>query len=181
MKQSFVIQDFMFGDHILPEKRLEAHQLEHQGVLHACEVFPPQPRSGQEIVLQVTIGGEASFDRVSVFYTCDDTSPQPETAHIVNFEWVSTSWDQVGWQYIQHWRAVLPGQSDQTMLRYQIAARQTSSQQWVFADNQAVEPGLATNFPIWVNDLPRPAWVEQAQIYHVFVDRFNREAGKPWL
>ena len=180
MKQPFFIQDFMFGDHILPEKRLEAHQADNLGVLHRCEAFPSQPRSGQDIVLQVTIGGEATFDQVCAFYTCDDSAPQPETAQSVNFEWIKTGWDQVGWQYIQHWQAVLPGQPDQTMLRYQIAARRTASQRWVFADRQAEESAAATNFAIWVSDMPSPAWVQKAQIYHVFVDRFNVGAGKPW-
>ena len=53
------INDSMFGDAILPEKRLEAHQATLAGVRHAFDAQPPRPRPGQDIGLTVTTGGPA--------------------------------------------------------------------------------------------------------------------------
>ncbi len=180
MKKKYYIQDFMFGDQILPEKRLETHQAVFSGVFHACQVQPARPRSDEQIILRVTTGGEKAFDRVRLVYTLDDSAPQPETSLALEFRPAGVTWDMLGWQYVQHWQAVLPAQPDQTMIRYLVAARRAFSDTWVYADNQAGTPTQATCFALWVNDAPAAAWHQQALVYHVFIDRFNPGAGQGW-
>ncbi|MGH2523725.1 MAG: alpha-amylase family glycosyl hydrolase, partial [Anaerolineales bacterium] len=52
---------------------------------------------------------------------------------------------------------------------------------WVYADNQARTVAEATDFAIWIDDDPPPAWTREAVTYHIFVDRFYPGDGKPWL
>lgn len=174
------IRDFMFGDNILPEKRLEAHRLSLAGVQHRAQAVPARPHSGEAIQLHVTTSGELPFERVRVFYTLDGRAPSLENALTRDLQPGEVAWDNVDWLYIRHWQGALPGQPDDTLVRYCIGAQITGSQCWVFADNQAEGLDSAMDFAIWVSDLPAPAWAKQALVYHVFVDRFYPGEGKAW-
>jgi glycosidase len=174
------IRDFMFGDNILPEKRLEAHRLSLSGIQHRAAADPPRPRSGEAIQLHVITSGSLPFERVRVFYTLDGAAPAQGRAQTLDLQAGPVTWDNVDWLYIRHWQGALPGQPDDTLVRYRIGAQVAGSQRWVFADNQVRTLDSAHDFAIWVSDLPAPAWAQQALVYHVFVDRFYPGDGKPW-
>ncbi len=174
------VRDFMFGDNILPEKRLEGHRLSLRGVQHHAEVEPPRPHSGEAIQLHVTTSGEQPFERVRVFYTLNGAAPTLENALTLDLGAAQVTWDNVDWLYIRHWQGALPGQPDDTLIRYRVGAQVTGSQRWVFADKQGESLETAVDFAIWVSDLPAPAWAQQARVYHVFVDRFYPGDGKSW-
>lgn len=175
-----IIQDFMFGDNVLPEQRLAEHRRRLSGVRHFAEVAPARPRAGQPITLQATTAGPLPYDRVRVFYTLDGAAPAPGQAAAIDLAETVAAWDQVDWQVVRRWQAILPGQPDDTLLRYRLAAGVAGSERWVFADNQAESAEAATNFALWVSDLPAPAWAESAQLYHVFLDRFYPGDGRAW-
>lgn len=174
------IQDFMFGDHIRPENRLAEHRRRLTGVQHQADATPPRPRSGQPIRIQATTAGPIPFDCVRVFYTLDGAAPAPGQCPSLDLVESAAGWDQVDWQAARQWQGHLPGQADDTLIRYRIAARVTGSDRWLFADNQGDAAETATNFALWVSDIPAPAWAATAQIYHVFLDRFYPGDGKPW-
>lgn len=174
------IRDYMFGDHILPEKRVEALKASTTGVQHGFQVSPAHPKPGQIIYLQASTSGDVPYQRVRVFYSLDGSAPDPNRGNWMDMQPGQVSWDHLGWQYLQHWTAKLPPQPDDTLIRYRIAAQLACSQAWVYADNQVQNPDQATNFALWVSNLPTLAWTEQALVYHVFVDRFYPGDGKAW-
>ncbi len=175
-----IIRDFMFGDNILPERRLEAHRSSLTGLHHRFDVSPPRPASHDAITFRATTSGRTPFELVRLFYTLDNSAPVPGYGDSIDLKIVDVIWDEVDWLYIRHWEGTLPAQRDNTLIRYKIGAKVTGSDRWVFADDQSEAPAQATNFAVWVSDLPAPAWVEDAMVYHVFVDRFNPGQGRPW-
>jgi glycosidase len=174
------IQDFMFGDQILPEKRLATYRAALAGVQHNFDASPPRPRSGETITLRATTAGDIPFQELRVFYTLDGAAPDPERCPWFPFCRTAVTWDGIDWQYVTHWQAQLPAQADDTMIRYRVAGLLTGGGEWVYADNQAREASRGTNFALWVSDLPEPAWTQDAMVYHVFIDRFNPGEGKHW-
>ncbi len=173
------IRDYMFGDNILPEKRLAAQRASLAGIQHGFDAFPPRPRSDQAIRLRATTSSDQPIQAVEVFYTLDGSVPIPGNCASLAFQAVGVDWEAVDWKYITRWEAVLPPPADGVLIRYRIGGR-LGGGGWVFADNQSDNPAQATNFALWVNDLPAPAWVRTAQVYHVFIDRFNPGSGRTW-
>lgn len=174
------IRDYMFGEHILPEKRLAEQIASLAGVQHDFQVEPPRPSSSDRIALRVTTAGETPFELVHLFYTLDGTEPRPGSAFEQDFDPGETTWDQIGWQYVRNWQTSLPPQPDNTLVRYRIAAKISGAERWVFADSQAGQAEQATNFALWVSDLPAPGWSENAVLYHVFIDRFYPGSARDW-
>ena len=175
------VRDFMFGDNILPEVRLQSHRSSLAGVQHRMDASPLRPRSGQVICLRTTTCGEQPYRNLQALYTLDGSPPQPGSCHVMPLHPAEVTWDEVDWKYVQHWEGWLPAQADDTLIRYRIAAQQSGVKGWVYADNQATDAAQATNFALWVSDIPAPAWVERAMVYHVFIDRFYPGEGKTWL
>jgi len=170
----------MFGDHILPEKRLARHRETLTGVHHHAYCVPAKPSSGENVILYVTTSGEQPFTEVLCFYTTDDGDPAHSSTQSVSLDHIKTTWDEVDWRYIDHWRGKLPAQPHDTMLRYQITARFLASEDWIFADNQAAAAMDGTRFAIWVDDSEQPAWIKGALIYHIFLDRFYPGDSVAW-
>lgn len=175
-----MIQDFMFGDLNLPENRLNAHRSILKGVHHRMAVVPARPQSKDSIRFQATTSGSIPFSSVRVFYTLDGSMPEAETSSILELDETGVSWDEVDWNYVRHWEGSLPSQPEGTYLRYHLGAQVTGSDTWIYADNQASDAGLATDFAVWISDVPVPEWTRNALIYHVFVDRFFPGRGKSW-
>ena len=101
------------------------------------------------------------FQAVEAFYTLDGSIPLPGDCASLAFRAVSVDWEAVDWKYITRWEAVLPPQTDGVLLRYRIGGRLRGGG-WVFADNQSDNPAQATNFALWVNNLPAPAWARNS-------------------
>jgi glycosidase len=171
--------------------QLAQHRAALDGIQHRFAAEPARPRPGELILLHATTSGPLSFDAVRAFYTLDGASVHPGTASsgaelpFVEFHKTRVTWDNVDWRYIQHWEGMLPAQADDTLVRYQVAARlagfdEGGKGRWIYADNQATDTAQATDFALWVSDLPEPAWVKDALIYHIFVDRFYPGADKAW-
>lgn len=114
-------------------------------------------------------------------------------------------WDTLLWAYREHWACQLPGQPDGTLLRYRIEAwaEHGGSSTWASeiagyvggerpASAQPEDTALVTHpgaQPLWpvrrngsyavhVDDARVPAWLRDAVIYQVFIDRFATEAGR---
>jgi glycosidase len=91
------------------------------------------------------------------------------------------TWDEVSASYVRRWEGELPAQPRGTMVRYTLAAQVSGSDQWVCADNQAASLKDADEFALWFDGQGAPGWSREAQVYHVFLDRFYPGDGKSWL
>ncbi|HLF74076.1 MAG TPA: alpha-amylase family glycosyl hydrolase [Anaerolineales bacterium] len=172
--------DNIFGNLILPENRLRLHKENLQGVQHTHRIEPLDPTPNLPIVFTLRTGGPVPCDRARMFYTLDDRDPSGPDARVLDLELNQSTWDEVTWSYIRQWSVELPPQPAQTLIRYHLAARVAGTERWIFADNQAEEIEEATDFAVWVEDDLAPAWAYEAQVYHVFVDRFNPGSQKAW-
>lgn len=79
-------------------------------------------------------------------------------------------WNLIEWQYAQWWSAEFPSFDNGTLVRYTITAT-TAQDEVIHADD-----GL--EFAYYVADHTPPAWAEDAIIYQIFPDRFNK--GGEW-
>lgn len=174
------IRDYMFGDNILPDQRVQALHKLQTGVQHGFQIEPLRPTPGQAIRLKVTTSSELPYQRVRLFYSLDGSTPDPGYCLSLDLKPGQVVWDHLGWQYLRHWHIDLPPQTEDTLIRYRIAAQVACSQVWVYADNQTQDPNQATNFALWVSNIPTSAWTDQALVYHIFVDRFYPGDGKDW-
>ncbi|MBI1800809.1 MAG: DUF3459 domain-containing protein [Chloroflexi bacterium] len=173
--------DRIFGRLIDPDQRVVQHRENLSGVKHLHQLEPLDPQPDQPITLTLTTGGPLAFDAARCFYTTDDRDPAGVSALSLDLQDQGAVWDTVEWGYARRWIGVLPPQPARTMVRYHLAARVASSGWWVFADNQAARAAEATDFAVWVDDDPAPAWAREAVVYHVFLDRFYPGDGQPWL
>jgi glycosidase len=99
-------------------------------------------------------------------------------------EIVQVDWDPLA-RFLNRWRAVIPACSDGTTVRYRVAGwatdAQTDSAPDVFAmDGQGFwfryegEKGISTfAYQVESNPVKHPAWMDEAIIYHIFLDRFH--------
>jgi len=179
------MEDFIFGNLTLTEEIVGKLTQQMRGVYHGHRMEPTPPAPGRPTTLRVTTGPSVGADAVYFYYTTDGSEPQGvagRASHGVALpmrqaetEWVSLLWDYVVW-----WEAELPPLPTGTKVRYKIEARDSVGGASVFADNGAPDPQRATRFSFLVGDAQPPAWAAEALIYHVFVDRFNPGAGRPF-
>lgn len=168
--------DNIFGDLITPERRAQTQREARTGVKHGHRISPADPRPGQPVTLTLTTAGPQAFDAARATLTGEGAAE----AQVIDLRLTGTEWDTVAWDYVQVWEGVVPPQPAETMVRYQLAARRAGVKEWVYADNQALSAGAATEFAFWVADDPSPAWAAEAIVYHVFLDRFNPGEGRAW-
>lgn len=168
-------RDNIFGQLFDPETRLAMHQAGLTGVRHLIRRDPLDARPGQPVELTVTTSGPQPFDSVHCWY-------QPEGGAEADLELVSVkiTWDNALGDYIRVWKVTLPAQAVGTMVRYRLAAHVAGTDEWIYADNQSHSAQEATRFSFWVAKDDIPAWAREAQVYHIFVDRFYPGDGKTW-
>lgn len=130
-----------------------------------------------------------------------------ERGTAAEMERVTTSWDTLTWGYIDEWRGVIPGQPDGTLVRYRIEAWSdidgAAPSTWAteiagvvagdrppgvsdadaaqFAFGVSLWPVRRTTGDAYHVDRERvPAWLRDAVIYQVFLDRFATTGGRPF-
>ncbi|WP_025745682.1 alpha-amylase family glycosyl hydrolase [Kallotenue papyrolyticum] len=172
-----VTQDFIFGTLATDELRLAALRAAGRGVYHGQRIAPADPEPGQPVTITVSTGTEVDADEVLVFYTLDGSDPGPESAQL-RLQRGAVVWDTLLWGYRQEWQGVVPAQPAGTLVRYRILARERSGRQ-VWAEPDA-ETGAPAIFGYHVDQERVPAWVRDAVIYQIFVDRFHPGAGRTW-
>ncbi|HUF39562.1 MAG TPA: alpha-amylase family glycosyl hydrolase [Anaerolineales bacterium] len=175
-------RDVVFGPQILPENRVATHIRNQTGIRHLHRRSPVVARPDTPVALTVTTSGEIPFDAVVCRYRTGTLEPVE-----LPFTTDRVDWDDMRWDYVRYWEAVLPGFPDGSIVRYTITARVTGTDRWVFADTQidtkyqsADEADNATVFAFSVDGYTVPDWARSARVYHIFVDRFSPGAGKGW-
>jgi len=171
--------DNIFGSLNEPDDRLARHLENGNGVKHLHRRVPLDPIPDQPITLSVTTGGPHPYDAVRCFYTLDGSDPR-EDAAFLELKPDHVDWDDPSWGYIRTWMSNLPAQPAGTLIRYRLAAHETSRGLWVYADSGSTNAEQADCFALWVDDDPIPAWTHTALVYQVFLDRFYPGDGRKW-
>ena len=172
-----VTQDFIFGTMATDELRLAAIVVEGRGVYHGNRIDPPDPEPGMPVEITASMGTAVDAAAVDVYFTLDGTDPQPDSAH-VSLGRGEVVWDTLLWGYRQIWHGQLPAQPAGTHVRYRIAALNLAGER-IWAEPDAVT-GRPATFAYHVDRERVPAWIRDAVIYHIFVDRFNPGGGRAW-
>ncbi len=152
---------------------------------HDNTIEPLAPKPGEDVVVTATSGAEMSLQRAALYYTIDGGQPHTgstalplQAAHV---EW------QTGIGFITTWSTTIPGQAAGTVVRYRIAGwRRDSSPTadkapdvWA-GDGQGFwfrfpgKRGISTfAYSPEPARRPLPEWMNDAVIYHIFLDRFH--------
>lgn len=171
-------RDNIFGTMMEPTTRLELYRLDRVGVKHHHQIEPRVPQPDQPITLVLTTSGPTPFDAARCIYA---TTPAANAHSIVDLHPAGAEWDPIEWGYVRRWRVTLPPQPAGTLLRYQLAARLSGTDEWVYAENQARTAHDATEFALGIDRVAAPAWSRDAIVYQVFLDRFYPGADRTWL
>ncbi len=172
-----VTSDFIFGTMATDELRLAALRERGRGLRHDGAITPRDPQPGEPVTIAVMAGEDVSAARVWVSYATDGREPG-EDSEAVALARTGTAWDTLGWGYRERWAGPLPAQPEGTLLRYRVWAR-TPAGETVGADRDP-ETGEPAHFAVAFDRETVPAWLREAVIYQIFVDRFAPGDGGPW-
>ena len=172
------MKDFIFGTLATEELRLKHVRTLRAGVSHSHARFPRDPLPGQEITLELSIGPDHACKQAWVYWTNDGSDPIGKSGvatngHALFMESSGVEWDTVLWGYIRRLRAIIPGQTSGTVIRYFLTGITTSGAE-IRADN-----GMF--YGCFVADDPTPDWTRNAIVYQIFVDRFYPGKERNWL
>lgn len=189
-----VMQDFVFGALESDANTLALNRQRWSGIRHEYAIAPLDPRPGQPVTLSVTVGRDLLVTHLVAYVTTDGSLPagQRGTASnglVVPFQRVETLYQPLYWDYAELWQAQVPGQPDQTHVRYIIegwcdplpAERSQPAASW-FANELRID-GTSEPMTLYgyvVDRVAPPAWAHEAIVYQIFVDRFAPAAPR-WL
>jgi glycosidase len=172
-----VTSDFIFGTLATDELRLEAMRAHRRGLWHGDRIDPADPAPDDAVTLTVTVGSDLSATTLQCYLTTDGSDPDAASESIP-FRKTDVDWDTLTWSYAETWRATIPPHPEGTLVRYRIAATTPDGATlWADADPDTGAPG---SFAYSVDRFVIPAWLRDAVIYHVFVDRFAPDPGAGW-
>ncbi|HZG69176.1 MAG TPA: alpha-amylase family glycosyl hydrolase, partial [Herpetosiphonaceae bacterium] len=172
-----VTQDFIFGTMATDELRLAAMAAEGRGVFHGNQISPTDPEPDQPVEVLVSTGTDVAAETVTLFYTLNGEDPSPSSPR-VDLVPGEVVWDTLLWGYRRTWRGMLPAQPEGVHVRYRIAAQGTGGEPvWAEPDPSTGRPAT---FAYHVDREHVPAWIRDAVIYHIFVDRFYPGEGRSW-
>lgn len=198
--------DHTFGKLISDSLKLTNHRANRQGLQHQHNIFPRDPKPGEAVTITAVSASDPAITAVDLIYTSDGSDPRRPggASQRVAFQRSHVAWDTLVWDYISHWSARIPGQSDGAMVRYCIRAK-TADGQTIHADYPDAEervqhatmihftnippdapftPTPQASAPLFCYHVDRheaPAWAHEAIIYHIFLDRFYPGDGRAWL
>lgn len=153
----------------------------HDQFRHENTIEPLVPVPGEAVRVEALAGTAVPLDSARVFYTTDGSTPADDapSVHMTRYEtvWVPFC------GYAAKWVATLPGQPEGTVVRYRIEGRTHSGERIAAQDGQGFwyrypPEQSVTCFAYRVTERRTvPAWLEEAVIYQVFVDRFRSARG----
>jgi hypothetical protein len=177
-------EEFLFGPLSKPAGRSAAARQERSGFFDLALLEPLDPLPGQPVRLRFRCGVDTAIQRLLVFWSADGTTPAWDdaleplgTTQLGAASALDPAWDTLSWGYSQDWQLDLPAQAEGTLLRYAAigidAAGALIPCPWPDRDRHGT-PHVAA---VVVDRLEPPAWLAQAIIYQVFVDRFAPTPG----
>lgn len=204
-----VSQDFVFGTLATDDLRLAQLRAAQAGVAHAYQITPADPRPGEAVTVQISLGPQIAADRVTCYYTTDGGDPNGRrgvatAGAAIELARASVAWDTLLWGYRETWAGSIPPQSGGTLVRYRIEAWSEQRDESAWASEIAgvvagarpagvseLDAKLFAGLSLWpvrrgggyayhVDAERVPEWLRDAVIYHVFVDRFATAGGRPF-
>ena len=177
-------EEFLFGPLSKPAGRSAAARQERSGFFDLALLEPLDPLPGQPVRLRFRCGVDTAIQWLLVFWSADGTTPAWDdaleplgTTQLGAASALDPAWDTLSWGYSQDWQLDLPAQAEGTLLRYAAigidAAGALIPCPWPDRDRHGT-PHVAA---VVVDRLEPPAWLAQAVIYQVFVDRFAPTPG----
>ena len=166
----------IFGELDQPQNAARWIKERLPGVHHFSQKVPNTPVPDTSFTLVVTTDTGQDYEEVFVWLTTDEWQTVEKRAFTKNH----LAWNSITWSYVQEWQITLPPQPEGVMLRYKIGAKVSGTGQMVYADNQSCSMDEATHYSIWFGAANHPDWAKQANVYQVFVDRFNPGGEKDW-
>lgn len=169
--------DNIFGGVNHPTKGARYHREHALGIHHFSFHHPNPTIENQPILSWVVTSADHYFEKVTAKYTLNDW----QSSHLLHYQKVNLQWDTVAWTWQTHWQAQFPALKTGQILRYQVFGAQANGKT-IYADNQAKSAKDATEYAIYADPNPNPPeWSKTARVYQIFVDRFKRGGGEPWL
>jgi cyclomaltodextrinase len=195
------LPEFIFGALSTEEGRVRQALRDRAGLVHAVQRTVLAPEAGQEVVIRVQVGVDLAVAAMELRYSTDPAleptataaaaASPPEAAGLpqgvvaVPMHRTRLEWDTLAWGYLEEWSAAIPGQAAGTVVCYAIRATTVSgSLHWspfvdpVRGELLGVRPERPRTYAVVVGRRPIPAWIREAVIYQVFVDRFAPDPGR---
>ncbi len=159
--------------------RATAAWMWHGGNITAGGVATDNPLPGQAVTVWLKVGYDGWVNQARIYYTTNGTEPQGSYDTVTNGYKVNMVFDHteadpggtVAW-----WKGTIPAQAQGTQVRYKIAAWHSGGGDIVYAESPTGKTlktsSEATTFGYYVGAFQSPAWVRDAVIYQVFIDRF---------
>lgn len=172
------MNDFIFGTLATDELRQMRVQSLRKGVTHYHDRNPRDPLPHTPIRINLTVGPAHPCSRAWVYWTNDGSNPLgkngiSQCGYATPLSLVSEEWDTQLWGYIRHFSVEIPGQAEDTLLRYRLSSESLDGSE-IFADN-------GTYYAAYIANDPTPEWARNAIIYQVFPDRFSPGKDRSWL
>ena len=197
------LPEFIFGSLSTSQGRLQQTRMARVGLFHDLTLNPIDSRENEPILITVRVGVEIAVKAVNLHYTTDtNLSLSPldfEHPSMITLPMQRThiEWDTLQWCYLEQWTVSIPSQPQGTQVSYIITATTTNNQtiacpyvdvkalkQLADAEDfdfQVLEKKYQNNQPqiyqFVVGQQTIPAWIEEAIIYQIFVDRFAPNPG----
>jgi len=197
------LPEFIFGSLSTSAGRSQYARMHRVGLFHDAILNPCQPQANEPILITARVGTEIAVQFLNLHYTVDlnvTLSPldsQHSSVVTLPMQRTQIEWDTLQWGYLEQWTAMIPGQPEGTQVSYVITAVTTTGhviacpyvdveaiKQWPDAENfdfRALEQQYHHNQPqiyqFVVGHQPIPAWIREAIIYQIFVDRFAPDPG----
>lgn len=171
------MNDFIFGSLATDDLRRARALSLKAGVVHNFKRLPFDPQPNQTVELMLSSGPSHPGERAWVYWTVDGSDPVGEGGACANgfalpMQRTETVWDVELWGYITYFNVALPGSLAGTVVRYRLSVEVFGKGE-IFADGGAYHA-------FYVDEDPLPDWTRDAQVYHIFVDRFNPGQGHGW-
>lgn len=184
-----VAPDFAFGQLAASEATVSRLIGRHSGVYHNGRIAPHRPTADAAVLVTTTTGPAYPTGQVWLYYTTDGSRPAGHGGRARNgaplaLAWQATEWMDLIWDYLSVWQAEIPPQPAGTYVRYQIEALPVPGSAFApaYADaDPKAAGGLEPVFSYLVDAPAAPAWIHEAVMYHVYLDRFYPGDGKAWL
>ncbi|MFN7819426.1 MAG: alpha-amylase family glycosyl hydrolase [Cyanobacteriota bacterium] len=185
------LPEFIFGPLSTEEGRLQQARQDRSGLVHAVQRSVLAPEAEEEVVIRVRVGVDLAVAAVELRYSTDlaldPAGLEPLQPGVVTVPMARSrlEWDTLAWGYLEEWSAPIPGQPAGTTVCYAIWASTVTGVSlacpFVAQERMAQRQRRAADAPLTyayvVGRQPIPAWIREAVIYQVFVDRFAPDPG----
>ncbi|RJQ44609.1 MAG: alpha-amylase [Anaerolineaceae bacterium] len=170
--------DFIFGDMVSEEERIEKYRSVVRGVSHLSHRNPLKARPGDMVSLTLSTGPDMLTENAFIYYTTDGLDPvgkngKAKNGSVITMQKSKVTWNMPEWGYVQEYTGVIPAQKAGTLVRYRLSSLSPAGDE-IFADG-------GKYYAYCVDDYSVPQWAKEAIIYHIMVDRFSPGMGRSWM